>query len=102
MHPAHRPARTSTAVTEGCLATPAPFIIVMDADLQHDEAAIPSMIEHLASPSCDLVVATRYAEGGSTGDWNRTRKTGSRMADLDGPAGHFRADQRSDERLFWD
>jgi dolichol-phosphate mannosyltransferase len=70
----------STAVAEGCLGTPAPLFIVMDADLQHDEAVIPSMLQQLASSSCDLVVATRYAGGGSTGDWNRTRKSGSQIA----------------------
>lgn len=70
----------STAVIEGCLATHAPVIVVMDADLQHDEGIVPQMLEHLSDPSCDLVVATRYAAGGSTGDWNKTRKTGSTVA----------------------
>ena len=70
----------STAVIEGCLATAAPLVIVMDADLQHDEAVIPAMLEHLANPACDLVVATRYAEGGSTGEWSGIRMTGSKLA----------------------
>ena len=70
----------SSAVIEGCLATAAANIVVMDADLQHDEAVIPAMLERLAEPGCDLVVATRYAEGGSTGDWNRTRRAGSTAA----------------------
>ena len=70
----------STAVIEGCLATFAPLIIVMDADLQHDEAIIPRMLACLAEPECDLVVASRYTAGGGVGDWNRTRKTGSSVA----------------------
>ena len=70
----------STAVIEGCLATSAPTIIVMDADLQHDEAVIPQMLACLADGECDLVVASRYAEGGGVGDWNRTRRTGSSVA----------------------
>jgi len=70
----------STAVIEGCLATYAPLIVVMDADLQHDERIVPQMLEHLSDLSCDLVVATRYADGGSTGEWNKTRKTGSSVA----------------------
>ena len=70
----------STAVIEGCLATYAPLIVVMDADLQHDERIEPQMLEHLSDLSCDLVVATRYADGGSTGEWNKTRKTGSSVA----------------------
>ncbi len=70
----------STAVIEGCLATFAPLIIVMDADLQHDETIIPRMLACLTGPDCDLVVASRYAAGGGVGDWNRTRKTGSSVA----------------------
>ena len=70
----------STAVIEGCLATSAPAIIVMDADLQHDETVIPRMLACLADPGCDLVVASRYAEGGGVGDWGRTRRSGSRAA----------------------
>ena len=70
----------STAVIEGCLATAAPLIIVMDADLQHDEAVIPAMLECFTNSACDLVVATRYAEGGSTGPWSGARRTGSKVA----------------------
>ena len=70
----------STAVIEGCLATHAPLIVVMDADLQHDERIVPRILEHLSDLSCDLVIATRYADGGSTGEWNKTRKTGSSVA----------------------
>ncbi|MCK8785192.1 glycosyltransferase family 2 protein [Roseomonas sp. NAR14] len=70
----------SSAVIEGCLATYAPTLVVMDADLQHDERVIPRMLERLAEPGRDLVVATRYAGGGSTGDWNGARRAGSRLA----------------------
>ncbi len=70
----------SSAVIEGCLATFAPLIIVMDADLQHDEAIIPRMLACLAEPECDLVVASRYTAGGGVGEWTRTRKTGSSVA----------------------
>src|SRR5579859_222729 len=31
----------STAVVEGALSTSAPLVLVMDADLQHDESIIP-------------------------------------------------------------
>lgn len=68
----------STAVIEGLMATSAAFGIVMDGDLQHDETLVPAMIRELQG-GCDLVVATRYAYGGSTGDWDRTRKIGSRI-----------------------
>lgn len=70
----------ASAVIEGCLATSAPMIVVMDADLQHDEGIVPAMLARLSGPSCDLVVGTRYADGGSVGDWDRVRRTGSSVA----------------------
>ncbi len=63
----------ASACIEGMMATQARFIAVMDADLQHDEAALPLMIERLRSSSLDVVVATRNAEGGSMGDFSRAR-----------------------------
>ena len=70
----------SSACIEGMLATAAPFIAVMDADLQHDEAILPTMLEILKSDRADVVVGTRYAHGGSTGDWDERRAGMSRLA----------------------
>jgi dolichol-phosphate mannosyltransferase len=70
----------SSACIEGMLATAAPFIAVMDADLQHDETILPAMLERLRSGDADLVVGTRYAQGGSTGDWDGKRAGLSRFA----------------------
>jgi dolichol-phosphate mannosyltransferase len=77
----------STACIEGMLAASAPVIAVMDADLQHDERILPKMLaalgsETAGSPGADLVVATRYGEGGGIGDWNESRKTLSRVATM--------------------
>lgn len=72
----------SSACIEGMLATAAPCIAVMDADLQHDESALPAMLARLRSGDADLVVGTRYAEGGSTGDWDARRAGLSRLATL--------------------
>ena len=57
----------ASACIEGMMATSAPYIAVMDADLQHDERILPRMLEKLKSESLDLVVATRNASGGSKG-----------------------------------
>lgn len=57
----------STACVEGALASSAPLILVMDADLQHDERIIPAMVAAIAG--ADVVVGSRYAAGGGTGDW---------------------------------
>jgi len=70
----------SSACVEGMLASAAPYIAVMDADLQHDEAILPAMLEMLRSNRADVVVGTRYAQGGSTGDWDSRRAGLSRFA----------------------
>jgi len=54
----------ASAVMEGALASSAPFIAVMDGDLQHDETRLPAMLAVLRDGACDLVVASRHVEGG--------------------------------------
>ncbi len=70
----------STACIEGILATSAPFIVIMDGDLQHDETVLPRMLETLQSQDCDLVVASRYVDQGGIGDWSEGRARISRVA----------------------
>jgi dolichol-phosphate mannosyltransferase len=70
----------STAVVEGVLATSAPYIAVIDADLQHDEAILPRMLELLKTNDLDIVVGSRYAAGGGIGEWSKGRATISRFA----------------------
>ena len=53
------------ACIEGILSSAAPYVAVMDADLQHDERALPLMLAKLRENQADLVAATRYVEGGS-------------------------------------
>jgi dolichol-phosphate mannosyltransferase len=59
----------SSACIEGILATNAPYIAVMDADLQHDETILPRMYDQLRDRRLDLVVGTRNSCGGSTGQY---------------------------------
>ncbi len=68
----------SSACLEGMLATSAPVVAVMDADLQHDETILPIMLRRLHQESLDLVVGTRNAEGGSMGEFSRARRFLSR------------------------
>jgi len=63
----------SGACIEGMLASSAPLIAVMDADLQHDEAVLPTMLAHLREGRAELVVATRYDGEGSVGEWSASR-----------------------------
>ena len=61
----------ASAAIEGMLATSAPYVAVMDADLQHDPALLPQMLGALTSGDYDLAYASRFAEGASTEEWNR-------------------------------
>ncbi|NCP18907.1 MAG: glycosyltransferase family 2 protein [Erythrobacter sp.] len=71
----------ASAVIEGACATAAPLIAVMDADHQHDPALIPQMILPLQTGGADLVVASRFAEGGDAdGLSSAARERGSRIA----------------------
>lgn len=59
----------SSACMEGMMASAAPYLAVMDADLQHDETLLPTMFATIKSTHADVVVASRNIEGGSKGDW---------------------------------
>ena len=61
----------ASAAIEGMLATSAPHVAVMDADLQHDPALLPQMLASLTSGDYDLAYASRFAEGASTEEWGR-------------------------------
>ncbi|MGA2725741.1 MAG: glycosyltransferase family 2 protein [Bryobacteraceae bacterium] len=63
----------SSAVVEGMMASNAPYLAVMDGDLQHDETLLPDMLRRLQTSDVDLVVGTRHREGGSMGEsaWAR-------------------------------
>jgi dolichol-phosphate mannosyltransferase len=63
----------ATACMEGVLACASPYIAVMDADLQHDERLLPQMLQALEGGAVDLVIGSRYVEGGGVGDWSSGR-----------------------------
>ena len=54
----------SSAVIEGALSSSAPVVAVIDGDLQHDETRLPDMLALLRAGVADVVVASRFAEGG--------------------------------------
>jgi dolichol-phosphate mannosyltransferase len=70
----------SGACIEGILASSAPFAAVMDADLQHDETQLPKMLQLLQGGAAELVVGSRYIEGGSADSFNRSRAGASALA----------------------
>jgi dolichol-phosphate mannosyltransferase len=70
----------SSACVEGMLATSAPYLAVMDADLQHDERLLPCMLEALQTEDADILIGSRYAAGGDVGNWDARRHRLSRLA----------------------
>jgi dolichol-phosphate mannosyltransferase len=59
----------SSACVEGILSSSAPLFAVMDADLQHDDAVLPEMVRRLKlDGGVDIVVGTRYGEGGKAAE----------------------------------
>jgi len=69
------------AVIEGIMASAAPVVAVIDADLQHDETLLPRMLKLIHADAADLVVGSRYLtpEGALTG-LSPIRLAGSRLA----------------------
>jgi dolichol-phosphate mannosyltransferase len=61
------------ACIEGILSSSAPFVAVMDADLQHDESVLGAMLATLRAGNADLVAASRYIEGGSADSFDASR-----------------------------
>jgi dolichol-phosphate mannosyltransferase len=53
------------AVTVGLREASAPWIVVMDADLQHPPSLVPELVAAGQRTGADLVVASRYTAGGS-------------------------------------
>ena len=70
----------SGACIEGILASSAPCAAVIDADLQHDETQLPKMLGLLQADTADLVVGSRYVEGGSADSFNKQRAGASALA----------------------
>lgn len=58
------------------LAGGAARVISMDADFSHDPADLPRLVE--ASSEADLVIGSRYVEGGEIAEWGPLRRFVSR------------------------
>ncbi|MGI5819934.1 MAG: polyprenol monophosphomannose synthase [Armatimonadota bacterium] len=100
----HRPAKMGYASAHRlgigyALDHGAGTIITMDADLSHDPERIPALLAKLEE--ADVVVGSRYVEGGGTVNWGTDRKIISRTAgalvrlasgmNVADPTGGFRA-----------
>jgi len=69
------------AVVEGALASAAPYVGVIDGDLQHDETLLPRMLAALTAGEADLVIASRYLDSDAVAEGlSPIRSLGSRFA----------------------
>jgi dolichol-phosphate mannosyltransferase len=78
----NRPEKTGLipAILEGIGYSRGRYILVMDADFSHSPERIPEMVNELGDPSIDMVVASRYAKGGSIRGWPLRRRLISKGA----------------------
>jgi dolichol-phosphate mannosyltransferase len=69
------------AVIEGALASAAPYVACIDADMQHDETLLPRMLSTIRAGDVDLVVGSRYLEAAGLAEGlSPIRKWGSQAA----------------------
>ena len=67
------------ACIEGVLSSSAQIVVIMDGDLQHDEAILPQMIALLRQGGIDLVIGSRRSEDADAG-FSPKRATASQFA----------------------
>ena len=69
----------TSAVLDGVKLAESDLIAVMDADLQHPPELLPKMLEKIEEGH-DIVIASRYVEGGGVRGWSPIRRLISRGA----------------------
>jgi dolichol-phosphate mannosyltransferase len=76
----HRPSKMGlgSAYGEGFRAAESKLLLTMDADLSHDPDYIPRFIER--AEQADVVVGSRYVEGGGIIGWGLYRRMVSKLA----------------------
>jgi dolichol-phosphate mannosyltransferase len=76
----------ASACVEGILSSAAPYAAVIDGDLQHDETLLPAMLEMLRNEPLDIVIGSRFADGGDFASMPKRRvkisALGNRLARL--------------------
>ena len=71
----------ASAVVEGFKQARGDILGVIDADLQHPPEVIPELLETVMS-GADVVIASRYVEGGGSEGWSASRKIISKGSKL--------------------
>lgn len=70
------------SVIDGFEKAKGDILFVMDADGQHDERKIPAMIDRMKRTGSDIVLGTRFNDGGSLEGWSKKRIFMSKTAAL--------------------
>ncbi|MDA7951495.1 MAG: polyprenol monophosphomannose synthase [Pirellulaceae bacterium] len=58
------------------------YLVNLDADFSHDPEIIPKMLSLLEADQADLVIGSRYVEGGQVSGWSWHRKVISRGVNI--------------------
>jgi dolichol-phosphate mannosyltransferase len=70
------------ACVEGFLSSSADVLAVMDADLQHDARLLGRMLERIRAGTSDIVIASRYGDGGTSDGFSAARQKASTLSTL--------------------
>jgi dolichol-phosphate mannosyltransferase len=70
----------TSACAEAVLASSAPYVAIIDADLQHDETLLPKMLDVLRKGGTDIVIGSRYTERKLSEGFSRARQSMSFIA----------------------
>jgi len=68
------------AILDGIQESKGDIVVVMDADLSHNPHAIPGLIKPILEQGYDMVVGSRYIDGGGISGWERSRRIISKVA----------------------
>lgn len=68
----------AAAIMQGARAAEGKLILIMDADLSHPPERINDLLGPLLDGTADMVIGSRYVEGGSTAHWPLWRRALSR------------------------
>ena len=69
----------SSAVIDGINLATGKFVLVMDSDFSHPPHMISNMYDELINNELDIVIGSRYVEGGKYEEWPLTRKLISKI-----------------------
>jgi dolichol-phosphate mannosyltransferase len=90
----------ASAWIEGVLASSAPYVAIVDGDLQDDERLLPEMLRTLRSDEAEVVIGSRFMPEGGVGEWDRSRICDQPSGGMAQPPALARRGQRSHERLL--